>query len=72
MHRQRAKLSSESTRPPVAASGFAARQAFVNMPCNFANGMLQKASQEMLEKGTFDFARDGMPFAKLQGMFTKA
>lgn len=38
----------------------------------YAFGMLQKASQEMLEKGTFDFARDGMPFAKLQGMFTKA
>ena len=38
----------------------------------YAFGMLQKASQEMLEQGTFDFARDGMPFAKLQGMFTKA
>lgn len=37
----------------------------------YAFGMLQKASQEMLEKGTFEFASDGMPFAKLQGMFTK-
>jgi 2-methylisocitrate lyase-like PEP mutase family enzyme len=37
----------------------------------YAFGMLQKASREMLEEGTFDFAREGMPFAKLQGMFTK-
>jgi 2-methylisocitrate lyase-like PEP mutase family enzyme len=37
----------------------------------YAFGMLQKASREMLEGGTFDFARDGMPFAKLQGMFSK-
>jgi 2-methylisocitrate lyase-like PEP mutase family enzyme len=37
----------------------------------YAFGMLQKASREMQEEGTFDFARDGMPFAKLQGMFTK-
>lgn len=37
----------------------------------YAFGMLQKASHEMLDEGTFDFARDGMPFAKLQGMFTK-
>jgi 2-methylisocitrate lyase-like PEP mutase family enzyme len=37
----------------------------------YAFGMLQKASREILEEGTFNFARDGMPFAKLQGMFTK-
>ncbi|GLS31685.1 2-Methylisocitrate lyase, PEP mutase family [Mesorhizobium albiziae] len=37
----------------------------------YSFGMLQKASREMLEEGTFDFAREGMPFAKLQGMFTK-
>ncbi len=36
----------------------------------FAYGMLQKAAREMLEEGTFDFAREGMPFAKLQGMFS--
>jgi 2-methylisocitrate lyase-like PEP mutase family enzyme len=37
----------------------------------YAFGMLQKASREMLEEGTFDFSRDAMPFAKLQGMFSK-
>jgi 2-methylisocitrate lyase-like PEP mutase family enzyme len=37
----------------------------------FAFGMLQKASREILEEGTFDFARQGMPYAKLQGMFSK-
>ena len=37
----------------------------------FAFGMLHKASREILEEGTFDFAREGMPFAKLQGMFSR-
>jgi len=36
----------------------------------YAFGMLQKASREMLEEGTFDFSRDGMPFATLQDMFS--
>ena len=36
----------------------------------FAFGMLKKASREMLEEGTFDFSRDGMPFATLQDMFS--
>ncbi len=37
----------------------------------FAYGMLQTAARELLEEGTFDFARQAMPFAKLQGMFSK-
>jgi 2-methylisocitrate lyase-like PEP mutase family enzyme len=37
----------------------------------YAFGMLQKASREMLEEGTFDFSHNAMPFAKLQGMFSK-
>jgi len=37
----------------------------------YAFGMLQKASREMLEQGTFDFSRDGMTFAALQGMFAR-
>lgn len=36
----------------------------------YAFGMLQKASHEMLEHGTFEFSRDGMPFATLQNMFS--
>lgn len=35
----------------------------------YAFGMLQKAAREMLEHGTFEFSRDGMPFATLQDMF---
>jgi 2-methylisocitrate lyase-like PEP mutase family enzyme len=38
----------------------------------FAFGMLEKAAREMLDKGSFDFSRDAMPFAKLQGMFSKS
>lgn len=36
----------------------------------FAFGMLQTASREMLESGSFDFARSAMPFARLQQMFS--
>ncbi|WP_019172068.1 isocitrate lyase/PEP mutase family protein [Pseudaminobacter salicylatoxidans] len=36
----------------------------------YAFGMLQDASREMLEKGTFDFSRDGLPFSTLQDMFS--
>jgi len=35
----------------------------------FAFGMLQNAAREMLEDGTFGFARAGMPFSKLQTLF---
>jgi 2-methylisocitrate lyase-like PEP mutase family enzyme len=38
----------------------------------FAFGMLQNAAREMLEDGTFDFCRAGLPFAKLQTMFASA
>ncbi|NGN42832.1 isocitrate lyase/phosphoenolpyruvate mutase family protein [Mesorhizobium sp. CGMCC 1.15528] len=38
----------------------------------YAFGMLQKASREMLDKGTFEFSRDGMAFGALQTMFSTA
>ena len=37
----------------------------------FVFGMLQTAAREMLQDGTFDFARAGMPFAKVQALFAK-
>lgn len=37
---------------------------------NFAFGMLERAAQEMLEKGTFEFSRDAMAYARLQAMFS--
>lgn len=36
----------------------------------FTFGMLQTASREMLEDGTFGFSRAGLPFAKLQALFS--
>jgi len=36
----------------------------------FTYGMLQTASREMLEDGTFGFSRAGLPFAKLQTLFS--
>jgi 2-methylisocitrate lyase-like PEP mutase family enzyme len=36
----------------------------------FTYGMLQTASREMLEDGTFGFSRAGLPFAKLQALFS--
>jgi 2-methylisocitrate lyase-like PEP mutase family enzyme len=36
---------------------------------NYAFGMLERASREMLDEGTFGFSRDGMAFARLQEMF---
>lgn len=36
----------------------------------FAFGMLQTASREMLDEGTFGFARAGFSFAKLQALFS--
>ena len=36
----------------------------------YAFGMLQKASREMLDSGTFEFSRDGMAFGALQTMFS--
>lgn len=35
----------------------------------YCYGMLQTAAREMLEGGTFDFARTGMPFAAAQELF---
>jgi 2-methylisocitrate lyase-like PEP mutase family enzyme len=37
---------------------------------SFAYGMLQTAAREMLEEGTFGFARAGLPFARLQALFS--
>ncbi len=37
---------------------------------NYAFGMLERASREMLEKGTFEFSREAMAFARLQAMFS--
>lgn len=36
----------------------------------YAFGMLQRASREMLDQGTFEFSRDCMPYAALQDMFS--
>jgi len=36
-----------------------------------AFGAVERAAGEMLDRGTFDFAQDGMPFARLQEMFSK-
>jgi 2-methylisocitrate lyase-like PEP mutase family enzyme len=38
----------------------------------FCYGMLQTASREMLEDGTFGFTRAGMPFAKVEELFAPA
>lgn len=38
---------------------------------NYAFGMLERAAHEMLEKGTFDFSRDAMAYARLQNMFSE-
>jgi 2-methylisocitrate lyase-like PEP mutase family enzyme len=35
----------------------------------YAFGMMERASREMLGQGTFEFARDGIAYAKLQAMF---
>lgn len=37
---------------------------------NYAFGMLERAAHEMLDKGTFEFSRDAMAFARLQAMFS--
>lgn len=37
---------------------------------NFAFGMLETASQEMLQHGTFDFSRSAMAYGRLQAMFS--
>lgn len=37
---------------------------------NFAFGMLERAANEMLQDGTFEFSREAMPFARLQQMFS--
>ncbi|MBX3581460.1 MAG: isocitrate lyase/phosphoenolpyruvate mutase family protein [Rhizobiaceae bacterium] len=37
----------------------------------FAYGMIEKASREMLDDGTFGFARSGMAFSRAQALFTK-
>ncbi|MCT7376105.1 isocitrate lyase/PEP mutase family protein [Chelativorans salis] len=39
---------------------------------NLAFGAVERAAQEMLHKGTFTYAREIMPFAQLQDMFSKA
>lgn len=36
----------------------------------YAFGMLQRASREMLDQGTFEFSRDCMPYGTLQDMFS--
>jgi 2-methylisocitrate lyase-like PEP mutase family enzyme len=36
----------------------------------YAFAMIQKASREMLDQGTFEFSRDCMPFGTLQHMFS--
>lgn len=38
----------------------------------FAYGMVENASREMLRDGTFGFSRAGIPFARLQAMFSAA
>ncbi len=37
----------------------------------FCYGMLQTASREMLEDGTFGFSRAGLPFGKMQELFSQ-
>lgn len=37
---------------------------------NFAFGMIERAAHEMLDKGTFEFSREAMAFARLQAMFS--
>ncbi len=36
----------------------------------YAFGMLEKASREILQEGSFEFSRDAMAFASLQKMFS--
>jgi len=38
---------------------------------NLAFGAVERAAGEMLGRGTFNFAQDIMPFARLQEMFSK-
>ncbi len=35
----------------------------------YAFGMMERASREMLGQGTFEFARDSIPYSKLQALF---
>jgi 2-methylisocitrate lyase-like PEP mutase family enzyme len=35
-----------------------------------AFGVIEAAAREMQEKGTFEFARAGMPFARIQALFS--
>lgn len=38
---------------------------------NYAFGMVERASREMLDEGTFGFSRDAMAFGRLQALFGK-
>lgn len=51
------------------ASAGAKRISLGSSLATYCYGMLQTASQSMLEDGSFAFARNGMPFGKLQGLF---
>jgi len=39
---------------------------------NFAYGMLETATREIQQDGTFGFTRAAMPFGKLQALFGKS
>jgi 2-methylisocitrate lyase-like PEP mutase family enzyme len=54
------------------ASAGAKRISLGSKLTTYCYGMLQTASREMLEEGTFDFAKAGMPFAKAQELFAGA
>jgi 2-methylisocitrate lyase-like PEP mutase family enzyme len=58
------------TMSDLAAAG-AKRISLGSKLTTYAFGMMERASKEMLEKGTFEFSRDGMNFGRLQKMFGK-
>ncbi len=54
------------------AEAGASRVSLGSKLATFAFGMLEKAAEEMLGQGSFDFARQGTSFAHLQTLFSKA
>lgn len=58
------------TMDDLAAAG-AKRISLGSKLTTHAFGMMERAAKEMLEHGTFEFARDGMNFGRLQKLFSQ-
>ena len=53
----------------VLAEAGAKRISLGSKLATYAFGMMERATREMLGQGTFDFARDSIPYSKLQALF---